>query len=370
MLDNFRNRRNSVMFLDMIRSFAALNFLQRTQRTLADGSIEIDADERDFHAAARLFTGLDTNGGGQTSKLLNSERLLIDTVIAMKTSEFTVGQLQRWMGLSFHHIWRILHGRSDKDRNNLGGLLAKCPALGVIDTMTSEDDGEVVRKRRTNHYTFDYEQYRRWDTGGRIRLSPESPDKDNPHFPIGPVQNENGETSGEVTIPDRSDLLPIPGSSNQNTGILVSEFPHNSGNTQSTDLSDQGMPESLCTYVPENRGNENPKTEIQDGNTEPASPERNPVSPIISPSGNLVGKRENELVKKNSLDPAGTVPLPGLFEYRDFERLRVTNGKCDVCKVNPGVFRDEKTRTYLCEVCYGRLVRDTNGKEQGSAGVR
>ncbi|MFA5213276.1 MAG: hypothetical protein WC406_08080, partial [Methanoregula sp.] len=99
------NRRNPIMLLDMTSSYAALNFRQREQRMLPDGTIELVAIPQDFFSAARLFTALDTTGGGQTSKLLKNERVLIDTVIQMKVTEFTISELQTWIGITHNQVW-------------------------------------------------------------------------------------------------------------------------------------------------------------------------------------------------------------------------------------------------------------------------
>ena len=80
-MDSIRNRRNPIMLLDIVRSFAALRFMQREQRVLPDGTMEIDAAMEDFNDAARLFSALDSTDGGQTSKLLKNEKLLIDSII-------------------------------------------------------------------------------------------------------------------------------------------------------------------------------------------------------------------------------------------------------------------------------------------------
>ncbi|MCX6698083.1 MAG: hypothetical protein NTV84_11175, partial [Methanoregula sp.] len=158
--------------LDMTSSYAALNVRQRESRGLPDGTIELVATEQDFLAAARLFTALDTTGGGQTSKLLKSERTLIDTVMTMNVKEFTVNELQKWMGLTPNHIWRILHGRMEKNHIYSGGLLAKCPALGVVEMMTTDEDTEKARRRKENHYTFDPVQFKEWNRGGGVSLTP------------------------------------------------------------------------------------------------------------------------------------------------------------------------------------------------------
>ena len=171
------------MLLDMIRLFASLAFMQRPQRILADGTIQIDANEQDFLVASRLFTSLDSTGGSQSSKLLKSEKQLIDTVISMKIVDYTISDLQKWMGFSHQHLFRILHGRNDHDRNRMGGLLSKCPALGYIDTTITDQTGENVRRKRENHYTFSQELYQCWNRGSSVWLDTDPKGSEDPDGP-------------------------------------------------------------------------------------------------------------------------------------------------------------------------------------------
>jgi len=159
------------MLLNMTSSYAALNFRQREQRMLPDGTIELVAIPQDFFSAARLFTALDTTGGGQTSKLLKNERVLIDTVIQMKVTEFTISELQTWIGITHNQVWRTLHGRREKNRTCSGGLLAKCPTLGVVETMTVDEGSDPVKRRKENHYRFYPVLFVEWNRGGGVSLS-------------------------------------------------------------------------------------------------------------------------------------------------------------------------------------------------------
>jgi hypothetical protein len=213
-MDSIRNRRNPIMFLDIIKSFAALRFQQREQRTLASGMMEIDASREDFHDAARLFSALDSTDGGQTSKLLKNEKLLIDSILAMKTEEFTLKDAQSWMGLSHAMTHRILHGRQDRGREP-GGLLAKCPALGMVETTVSEGTIAAVTRRRENHYFFDYDQYMAWNRNNGVWLAPGDDDGDDgegsdPSVPTVPTNGQDGNRDGNSSDPVKNDPIDNP----------------------------------------------------------------------------------------------------------------------------------------------------------------
>ncbi len=95
----------------------------------------------------------------------------------------TISDLQKWMGFSHQHLFRILHGRNDHDRNRMGGLLSKCPALGYIDTTITDQTGENVRRKRENHYTFSQELYQCWNRGSSVRLDTDPKGSEDPDGP-------------------------------------------------------------------------------------------------------------------------------------------------------------------------------------------
>ena len=71
------NRRNPDMLYDLIKSHTALNYLQRTTKTMEDGTLCVYADEADFTAANDVFTLLNGTAGGQESKMTKKESDLL-----------------------------------------------------------------------------------------------------------------------------------------------------------------------------------------------------------------------------------------------------------------------------------------------------
>jgi len=53
-------------------------------------------------------------------------------------------------------------------------------------------------------------------------------------------------------------------------------------------------------------------------------------------------------------------PLPGLLDHRDFVRVKVVSGRCDICQEGVAVFRCAEKNVGVCENCYARMVREWN----------
>ncbi len=374
-MENIRNRRNPIMLLDMTSSYTALNFRQREQRMLADGTIELVAIPQDFFSAARLFTALDTTGGGQTSKLLKNERVLIDTVIRMKVTEFTISELQTWIGITHNQVWRTLHGRREKNRTCSGGLLAKCPALGVVETMTVVEGSDPVKRRKENHYRFDPVLFVEWNRGGGVSLSPEPPGDDPGSAPL-PVGND-GATDRQ--LPGQfSQTTPVgssgnPGLDTEKNSSTCSTF----ARTQES-VSDplpgtfDGEPDGLCGYTSGTMGNGDLQTQENANNPDRAvlrdiqrCPEYCPDRyPAVARNDQNDQNDQSDAGRTSGKQPVtrnGVVPLPGVLDATAFRKVDpAVSGRCDLCGNQPVAFRDEGSHTGLCTECYGRLVRAGN----------
>ncbi|WP_245249554.1 hypothetical protein [Methanolinea mesophila] len=293
-MDSIRNRRNPIMFLDIVRSFAALRFMQRGSRTLPDGTTEIDAAEEDFRDAAGLFTALDSTDGGQTSKLLKNEKLLLDSVLAMKTGEFTLKDAQAWMGLPYVAVRRILHGRLERDRDT-GGLLAKCPALGVIEMTVSEGTIAAVTRKRENHYTFDYERYRSWTRGNGVWLSEGDPDhknRDGPD-PNDPIKKRDGITNGIRSDFLENGQIENPDDIKENTKNNCTLRSHNSKSAASPpdpgNSHQGGEGSEVCSRDPGSWDHENENIPENERNGKEDEERENLVIPDLIPSGPPMG---------------------------------------------------------------------------------
>ena len=176
------NRRNPDMLYDLIKSHAALFFLQRKQKTSGDGTLCIYANEADFTAANDVFTLLNGTAGGQESKMTKKESDLLGAIQKAGQLEFTIQDLQRFTGWSYSSIYKTVKGYDSRGKNYTG-LLEKCPALSFTDrTVTvTEHEGYAVR-RRTEAFEWDKELYRQWNGGGSCWLDRDPKEGDGGSF--------------------------------------------------------------------------------------------------------------------------------------------------------------------------------------------
>jgi len=164
------NRRNPDMLYDLIKSHAALFFMQRRQKTSEDGTLCVYANEEDFTAANDVFTLLNGTAGGQESKMTKKESDLLSTIEKTDLPEFTIQDLQQFTGGSYMAIYRMIKGYESRGKNYTG-LLEKCPALSFTDrTVTMNEDEGVSVRRRTEAFTWSREIYRQWVNGGACWL--------------------------------------------------------------------------------------------------------------------------------------------------------------------------------------------------------
>ncbi len=61
--------------------------------------------------------------------------------------------------------------------------------------------------------------------------------------------------------------------------------------------------------------------------------------------------------------PARVPPLPGILDFREFSRMKVDLGRCDICGTGKAVYHSREAQTGICEGCYSRLVREENARE-------
>jgi hypothetical protein len=277
------NRRNPDMLYDLIKSHAALFFMQREQKTSGNGTLCVYANEADFAAANDVFTLLNGTAGGQESKMTKKESDLLGAIQQARQDEFTIQDLQRLTGWSYSSVYRTIKGYECRGKNYTG-LLEKCPALSFTDrTVTvSESEGQSVR-RRTEAFEWDRELFRQWNGGGACWLDRGPGDGGNndnnnngsgtsgspgpgsfpalqqvfSSFPA-PAANENGVPEGSVscngTENDNNSLLMegvLPQNENytaaQQSGPDTTQCLHNSPNAANNDRTPSGAPQSSNT---------------------------------------------------------------------------------------------------------------------------
>jgi len=266
----------------------------------------------------------------------------------MGWEQFTIKMLQEALGLSYHQTYRILHGYTSRG-TAYSGLLEKCPAVSFFDTMVTEDVEGYATRRREHLFSFDCTVYRRWAHGGGVWLDGDRDGgPDNPGRP----PDLSGSTGGcdiaaglpqdsstgcndqaaqnDVELADlctgRERRLPISTEVQQNiptvpgTGSRVSESAgacetHNAG-------TDPGIPAS--------RGGSLNQT------------------PFSRPPTGIAGC--NTLKRDARRGPMPQEPLSGALDHKEFLRVKVEFGRCDLCRTGKAVYRSREARTSLCEV--------------------
>ncbi|MDX8548979.1 hypothetical protein KHC33_15300 [Methanospirillum sp. J.3.6.1-F.2.7.3] len=156
---NSKNRRNSSMLLDLIRSIAVMNQYQRERREI-HGIVEIVARKEDFEQAKEIYLKLNGESGGQLTKLTSIENMLVQAIRTSGKATITVKEMQKMINRSQSTISRILAGNPDKVQYQ--GLLEKCPPLSFYDRSELAEDGGY---RRGRVYTWDHEMDEQWSAG-------------------------------------------------------------------------------------------------------------------------------------------------------------------------------------------------------------
>ncbi|WP_048152676.1 hypothetical protein [Methanolacinia paynteri] len=346
------NRRNPAMLFDLIKCHARLNFCQRKKNE--DGSII--ATREDFNSGKNLYTRINGDTGGQETKLTRNEAAALSTVAKTGMTSFNIRNIQELTGLSYYQTYRMFHGYNSRG-TSYAGLLEKCPALTCIDTtVTLDEDGYCVR-RRENHYTFDFEMYKIWIGGGDIWLdeSPEDGDND------GDDGGDDSPDSPENLCSFTEDLQQV------RKGCCKDQ---NSENVSGSLKEDNNIGTSTCTdsILRTSAGTQKADTGHPSGCVSPCeigdvankinrNTSSGPIETSLKQCPSFLLQTSYNNIRKGK-SAAKFRPLPGVLDHRDFERVNKELGKCDLCGEGRAVFSSKELQTNICEVCFGRLLRE------------
>ena len=165
----------------------------------------------------------------------------------------------------------------------------------------------------------------------------------------------------------RSKDAEIP--ANDNPALITEDSSTNDTNCtrKSESACDSSLHAAVCDHAiacprdPGAMGADNSKTKIIEANQKIPAPGGNLLNPELHPDCTRAEKTGQIPVKKTGPGASGTIPLPGVLSVQEFRKVDPEFfGRCDVCAVQPVAYRDENTHTSLCQVCYGRLVREGN----------
>jgi len=408
------------MLYDLIKSHAALFFMQRRQKTSEDGTLCVYASEEDFNAANDVFTLLNGTAGGQESKMTKKESDLLGAIQKAGQLEFTIQDLQRFTGWSYSSIYKTVKGYDSRGKNYTG-LLEKCPALSFTDrTVTvTEHEGYAVR-RRTEAFEWDKELYRQWNGGGSCWLDRDPKDGDGGSFAAllhisctlaATAANENGVPGASVSCNGTD----IDNNSVLREGDLLQNRNHTATQPSAADTQ-------LCLHNPQFAANETrspqklagseniaplhppidccscskPAATVQQTTASAAKqnhtirardyklldpPEPRTTCYACGRKGSLYVEKltaERKARPKEQLDARrickacykeavraeqiASVPLPGTIDLARCTRVTAEVGKCSVCGLERSNWIDNTTHVLLCEHCYNREMR-VNSRE-------
>ncbi|WP_321504649.1 hypothetical protein [uncultured Methanoregula sp.] len=422
------NRRNPDMLYDLIKSHAALFFMQRQQKMSEDGTLCVYANEADFTAANDVFTLLNGTAGGQESKMTKKESDLLAIIEKADLPEFTIQDLQRLTGGSYMGIYRMIKGYDSRGKNYTG-LLEKCPALSFTDrTVTVSDEEGVSVRRRTEAFTWSRDIYRQWANGGACWLDrdPKCGNDDDGAGSFTALQHVY--SSFTATAVNQNDASGAPGSSKEsdctnnsvlrerdlqqnrnyggdkNSGKSSDQCLHDSenavnkkrslsGGAQSRNPAPQTPPDSYstCSKTAEMRPDPDPSAVNKDQVRsikardykileipEPKTPcyacgkkgsryvEKFTAERRARPKDRQEARRVCRLCYNEAMkaEQMASVPLPGTVDISRCTRVTADVGKCSVCGVAKAAWIDREAGVKLCEHCYGRGVRE-DAREAG-----
>jgi hypothetical protein len=378
------NRRNPDMLYDLIKSHAALFFMQREQKTAEDGTPCIYAAEADFAAANEIFAQLSGTSGGQESKLTRREADLLAAIQRADRPEFTIQDLQELTGWSYSSIYRTLKGYDSRGKNYTG-LLEKCPAISFTDrTVTmSEEEGVTVR-RRTEAFAWNRGIYRHWMTGGPCWLDRGPGDGGSDG---GNDNNGSGNRTGSDGNPGPSEgsfaaLQHVSSSfpataANTNGAPGSSGFPKGDSNNKNSFLREgtfqqnrntatqehAGPDPAQCVKNAANAANENRSVQ-KPAQIEKPEPHR---PPIVCSSGTQTAAN----VQETRAPCAATPGPPRTIRAKDYKPLEPPEPQtaCWLCGKNGSWYvekftaerrarpRDQQEARRICRSCYKEQVR-------------
>jgi hypothetical protein len=342
------------MLFDLIKCHARLFFFQRDR----DEHRSIIATREDFEYARRLFLDLTGDTGAQETKQTRNEAAALDSIAKMGLEVFTIKQLQDVLGLSYHQVYRLLKGY----RNSRGlytGILDKCPAVSYIDATVAEDIYGMEVKHREHYFSFDIGLYKNWTARAEIWLEDE-------------LEEEQRRTRGTRNETNDDTLAPglLDTGVNKEDADSCSESENEEEGTERGTSSDTSLHHLSGTHSMNDQLSDASSCACVSGSGENKSPAGS-LRSLIADSGLQNGHSISTSLRNNvqskgksvkSKKPFRVDPLPGLLDHRDFIRVKVVSGRCDICHKDEAVFRSTEKQIGVCERCYAKMVREWNGE--------
>ncbi len=398
------NRRNPEMFFDIVRAHALLFSLQRERHT-AEGdneSVYIFANLEDYEAAVRMYGLLNSDVGGQETKLTRREAELLTKIYEKGCTEFTIREMQTVTEFSHNAIFKLLHGYVSRDQN-YSGLLDKCPAISVADRtdVMDEEIGRSVR-RRVNAYQFNRDLYLRWKQGCAVWLRDEQVHQDpspgcgsaegNSPFAAGSaigksvvIAADSGKESASTSKNVRTDTncgktrnTVTQTGVEMSADLLLCEDQNSASEKRETPQS-AGIVDQAVSKSCEVCGSPSTKQKMAYSGLRIAAHDYKLLDhPEYRSKCQVCGRKGVDYIEKLTAErrarPDTTAfrickkcykiavrcehalspPLPGTISISRMVRTTKDLGRCTVCNLMKSAFCDKETGTHLCQACYDR----------------
>jgi len=144
------NRRNFLMFVDMVKGYTILN---QFQREIDDEDGKLMSTKDDFYLAKSLF---ESQTDSVVSKLNEKERMIIQVIGQAGKEGIDINQIAKLTDLSYQVVYNAMKGRNGKQ----GGLLEKVKKLKLIEaseslTVEEEEGIRMTKSNKADKYILD-----------------------------------------------------------------------------------------------------------------------------------------------------------------------------------------------------------------------
>ena len=343
-----RNRRNGKIFVDIIKAFARIRFMQRGR----DDRGRIVATFDDFQDALTLYHELTDTSGSQVNQMTPDEARLLRLVEMMQRDSFNRNDLVTASGLPTMRIYRILHGRSER---GTGGLLEKCPALTVKDVSVSLEDDGIRRGHRESRYYFDVAVYRAWSGRGAVEIDPGTAKEVFSHFSRSfPGLFPSWENTQYRLSPPRSLIEREKIERERERGESLPKAREHAAAHTPTYPPVCDLPVMGKDIPPENsKRTKEARTENKGYFTEIES------LPSVGKEG-----KHRESWEKTPRETSVAVPLPGAIDLDDLIPAPAHATRCQVCKTRSADLKSKDGHVWICNVCQ-RIILRARANEMG-----
>ncbi|PWR75449.1 hypothetical protein ACKUB1_09085 [Methanospirillum stamsii] len=407
------NRRNPGMLLDLIKSIAALFQFQR-EKTVISGRDVVFASIDDFHYASQIYLALNSDSGGQMTKLTRNESGLVDAIRDSGKDELSIEEMQQLTGRSYSSIQKMLHGYASHG-NQYSGLLEKCPALSFLERTRTYDGG--ITSRRVRVYAWNPEIYALWSSGGGCWLlgQDDGSDKKDGDGTDGTGTDgtnddtrRNGGTRRHEAEDFRRENLTETVVDSLNTNNSTNNFLDSTSRRKDLGSQEEPPASSSCitdpaisadTLLPvqsgcdsalvlktntENPSRKNPPGSAMSGNVPPGDIDPSQfhqfrglwTGPCAVCGSKIVQytERVTKKMKQEGRDPRKICQkcystavakksrifstLPGLLNISSMAKAEKDYGRCSVCGLGEVTWYDHETKTGICDVCYARESKE------------